>query len=263
MDVEGARSFMVSGAAYDLFMGRYARVLAPLFAETCALAPRDVVLDVGCGPGALTAELVARLGVAQVRAVDPSPSFVAACADRMPGLWVREGRAEQLPVPDASVNAVFAQLVLPFVSDPDRAAAEFRRVVRPGGAVAACIWDYAEGMRMLRLFWDAALEGDPDAPAEERVLRFSRDGEIAELLSGAGFVDLAETRLRVESTYADFAELWAGFCAGIGPAGSYLLRLRAPKRARLRAALFERLGSPTGPFTVEATARSASGRAPG
>lgn len=259
-DVEGARAFLHSGDAYDRFMGRYSRRLAPVFADASQLAPDATVIDVGCGPRALTAELVARLGADRVRAVDPSPPFVAACAVRHPGVDVRQGKAEQLPFDDESADGVLAQLVLHFVTDPDAVAAEFRRALRPGGVVSACVWDFREGMQMLRAFWDAALALDPDAPDEARILRFGGEGEIADLWRRAGFVEVEEATLRVSSDYASFDELWAGFLEGIGPAGAYCLSLDEAARAELRDVLFIRLGSPEGSFTLDAVARSASGR---
>jgi ubiquinone/menaquinone biosynthesis C-methylase UbiE len=262
-DVEGARTFLTGGQAYDGFMGRYSRPLGPEFADLAGVHPGQAALDVGCGPGALTAVLAQRLGPASVAAVDPSPPFVAACSAALPGVDVRAGRAEELPHADAAFDVVLAQLVLHFVSDPDRAAAEFRRVLRPGGVAAACVWDFAAGMQMLSLFWESALVVDPRAPVEAQVMRFGREGELPALLTGAGFSDVTEATLEVSSAYRDFDELWAGFMAGIGPAGAYLLALDEERRAALRSDLFARLGSPSGGFTLAALARCASGRAPG
>ena len=260
--VQGAKSFQTSGVAYDAFMGRYSGPLAVEFVSTAALDSGLLALDVGCGPGALTGVLVDRLGADAVSACDPSPPFVDECAARHPNVDVRLGRAEALPFDDRSFDRVLAQLVLHFVSGPEQAALELRRVLRPGGVVSACVWDVAEGMQMLRLFWDSALAIDPDAPDEARTLRFGREGEIAQLLHAAGFEDLAETTLGVTSTYADFDDLWSGFLAGIGPAGSYCVGLPEEDRARLRADLFGRLGSPSGSFSLTAVARSVSARAP-
>ena len=158
---EGARSFLTSGDAYDSFMGRYSRSLAAEFANSTGVSAGQQVLDVGCGPGALTGELVRRLGAASVFAFDPSPPFVADCMARHPGVEVRAGRAETIPFDDHGFDAVLAQLVLHFVSEPSAAVAEMRRVARPGSIVGACVWDFAEGMQMLRLFYDAALAIDP------------------------------------------------------------------------------------------------------
>ncbi|WP_205860668.1 class I SAM-dependent methyltransferase [Phycicoccus sp. HDW14] len=260
--VEGARSFQRPGEVYDRFMGRYSRALAPEFADAAGVAPGATALDVGCGPGALTGVLVERLGAPSVTAVDPSEPFVASCRARHPGVDVRVGRAEHLPVDDAAHDLALAQLVLHFTSDAAAAASEMRRAVRPGGAVAACVWDFSHGMEMLRLYWDSALAVDPDAPDEARTLRFGRAGEIVELFTAAGLVDVEETTLSVSSTYADVDELWSGFLAGIGPAGTHCLSLSDDDRARVRTELEERLGHPTESFTLGAVARCAVGRRP-
>jgi ubiquinone/menaquinone biosynthesis C-methylase UbiE len=219
-------------------------------------------LDLGCGPGALTGVLVDRLGAGAVSGCDPSAAFVAECVRRHPGVEVREGRAEDIPYDSDTFDIVLAQLVLHFISDPSRAAAEIRRVLRPDGRVAACVWDFAEGMQMLRLFWDAATESDPDAPDEARTLRFGGEGEMVEMLESAGFHDVSEATLKVSSTYTDFDELWSGFLAGIGPAGAYCLSLPEQTRARVRSIMFRNLGSPAKSFTLEAVARCAFGDVP-
>ncbi|MBW3659999.1 MAG: class I SAM-dependent methyltransferase [Actinobacteria bacterium] len=262
-DVEGSRRFQVDDAAYDRFMGRYSRPLARVFADFAEVRSGLHVLDVGCGPGALTEELVARVGAEAVRALDPSEPFVAACAARHPGVDVRLGRAEALPFDDGSVDRVVAQLVLHFVSDPAAVAAEFARVLRPDGIAAACVWDFAEGMEMLRTFWDAALTVRRDAPDEATTLRFGGPGEIAALLDAAGFVDIEEAELAVASRYGDFDELWDGFLAGVGPAGTFCLSLDGDERAVLRHELHRRLGEPRGSFTLGAVARAACGRRDG
>lgn len=258
----GASTFKASGAAYDSFMGRYSLPLAEVFADFAGVVGGTSVLDVGCGPGALTRVLVDRLGVRAVSAFDPSAPFVADCAKTCPGVDVRIGRAEAIPFDDAGFDVAMAQLVLHFVSDPSAAAAELRRVVRPGGIVAACVWDFERRMEMLRYFWDAALTIDPAAPDEARVMRFGRQGEIAELFAAAGLEDLVETTLTVTSAYSGFDELWSGYLAGIGPAGSYCVSLDDDQRAAVRRALFQRVGSPTGAFELTATARAARGRVP-
>lgn len=260
--VEGARSFHTSGEAYDAFMGRYSRALAAPFADAAGVVSGQHALDVGCGPGALTGELVERLGAAGVSAVDPSPPFVASCAARHPGVDVRVGRAEDLPFDTGSRDVVLAQLVLHFLGEPLAAASELSRVTRPGGIVAACAWDSADEMEMLRLFWDAALTLDADAPAGARTLRFGREGEIAELFESAGLVDVVEGTLTVSSTYRDIEELWSGFLLGIGPAGSYCTSLDDEQRAALLDALTRSVGPGSRGFELSATARWASGRAP-
>jgi ubiquinone/menaquinone biosynthesis C-methylase UbiE len=261
-DTEGARTFAVPGETYDSFMGRYSVALAPRFADAAGVSAGDRALDVGCGPGALTGVLVSRLGPHAVYACDPSPPFRDACAARHPGVQVKLGRAESIPFADEIVDHALAQLVLHFVSDPRRAATEMARVVRPGGIVAACVWDFAGGMEMLRQFWDAALSIDPNAPDEAQVLRFGRPGEIAELFSSVALEDVVESTLSVASTYASFDELWNSFLAGVGPAGAYCVSLGDEDRARLRSALFARCDSPAVSFTLGAVARCAVARVP-
>lgn len=260
--VAGARTFAVSGEAYDAFMGRYSRPLAVQFADFAGVRAAQRALDVGCGPGALTGELVKRLNFENVAACDPSESFVVACAERNPGVDIRPGSAEKVPFDDGSFDVAMSQLVLHFVSDPATAGSEMARVVRPGGTVASCVWNFDVGMQMLRAFWDAALSVDPDAPAEQTVMRFGRTGELGQWLGAAGMVDITETTLTVTSTYRDFDQLWDGFLAGIGPAGSFCVGLSPERRGELRAALYERLGEPTGPITLSAGALAARATRP-
>lgn len=261
-EVEGARTFAVAGAAYDSFMGRYSRPLAERFADAAGVVTDTTAIDVGCGPGALTGELVRRLGAPAVQACDPAPTFRDECAARYPGVEVKLGRAEAIPFGTDVADHALAQLVLHFVGDPQLAAREMARVVRPGGTVAACVWDFHDGMEMLRSFWDAAAGIDADAPDEARVLRFGRPGEIAELFERTRLERIEESTLTVTSTYSSFDELWTGFLAGVGPAGSYCVSLAEADRARLRAALLSRLGAPEGAFTLRAVARCAVGRVP-
>lgn len=262
-DVEGARTFGVAGATYDSFMGRYSRVLGTLFADAAGVRRGHTAVDVGCGPGALTAVLVERLGIDAVAACDPSPQFVTECAVRHPGVRAEIGRAESIPFETGCYDHAMAQLVLHFVSDPDSAASEMMRVVRPGGWVSACTWDFDGGMEMLRCFWDAALEIDPAAPDEAGTMRFGRSGEISQLFESTGMNNVVEATLRVSSSYVGFDELWNGFLAGVGPAGAYCVSLPDDDRQRLRTALFRRLGEPAGSFTLGAVARSAVARTPG
>jgi SAM-dependent methyltransferase len=243
-------------------MGRYSAPLAELFADAAGVASGQRVLDVGCGPGALTQVLVERLGAGAVAGCDPSPPFVEECAARLPGVDVRLGRAEQVPFDDGTFDAALAQLVLHFVSDPGAGAREMRRTVRPGGVIGACVWDFADGMEMLRHFWNAAVAVDPEAPAEARTLRFGRPGEIVELFDAVGLVDVVESELTVSSTYDDYDELWSSLLEGIGPAGAFLLSLPDDRREQVRLDLYERVGNPDGPFSLGAVARCATGRVP-
>jgi SAM-dependent methyltransferase len=257
----GWSTFTVSGDVYDCFMGRYSTRLAVPFADAAGIVSGQNALDVGSGPGALTAELVRRLGPEHVASVDPAPQFVEAVRARLPGVEARVGRAEELPYPDGRFDAALAQLVLHFVSDADATAREMRRVVRADGVVAACVWDFHGGMLMLRFFWDAALAIDPDAPDEARTRPFGREGEIAELFERSGLEDVRQGSLEVEASYEDFESLWTPFLSTTGPAGAYIAALDDEKRTRLKDELRARLGSPEVPFTLGARAWYATGRA--
>jgi SAM-dependent methyltransferase len=258
---EGAATFLVAGEAYDRFMGRYSAPLAVAFADAAGVEAGQTVLDVGCGPGALTAELVKRAGAANVFAVDPSQPFVESCRERNPGVEVELARAEELPHPDGRFDAALAQLVLHFVDDPEASALEMRRVCRSGGLVGACVWA-SGGMTMLRSFWASARAIVPAAPGEAETRRFGTEGEIADLFRGAGLEQVADGALDVKAGYEDFDDLWTPFLGGVGPAGAFCASLDAETRERLREDLRARLGSPTGPFTLPARAWYATGRGP-
>src|SRR3990170_4770350 len=162
-------NFDVAAEAYDRFMGRYSRLLSPQLAGLAGARGGQRVLGVGCGPGALTAELVKRLGPAAVSAVDPSKPFVAAVRARNPGADVLRAPAEHLPFPDRAFDVALAQLVVHFMSDPVAGLAEMARVTRRGGVVAACVWDHGGDQGPLHLFWQAAREIDPDVDDESRL----------------------------------------------------------------------------------------------
>ena len=252
-------SFAVAGEAYDRFMGRYSSELAPRLIEFAGIESGMSVLDVGCGPGALVERLAERLGAEQVSAADPSEPFVAACAERVPGADVRQAEAEELPWPDETFDAALAQLVVNFMRDAHAGVAEMRRVVRPGAIVGACTWDYGNGMQMLRVFWDAAKALKPDAPDEGRTMRFRSTEELEELWREVGFEEVETGTLEVETTYADFDDLWQPLTLGVGPAGAYFSALEPKLQEKLRDELFDRLGSPTGPFTLSARACAVRG----
>jgi SAM-dependent methyltransferase len=253
-------SFAVAGDVYDRFMGRYLPTLAPAFADAAGVGSGMRMLDVGCGPGGLTRELVARAGADAVAAVDPSPPFVAACRARNPGVDVREASAEDLPFDDDAFDAALASLVVAFMRDADAGAREMARVTRPGGVVAACMWDRGGGgMAMLDAFWRAAASIDPDVVGEVP-MRGGTEGELARLLTGAGLTDVEDGSIPARADYASFDDWWEPFTLGIGPAGAYLGRVDAERREELRRACRMELGDPTGPFTLDARAWFARGR---
>jgi ubiquinone/menaquinone biosynthesis C-methylase UbiE len=252
-------SFAVRADAYDRYMGRYSRLLAPRFADFAGLEPGWRVLDVGCGPGALTSELAARVGADRVAGVDPSPGFVSACAARVPGADVRQAPAEKLPWDDGSFQAALSQLVVSFVDDADAALREMRRVVGEDGVIAACVWDYRGEMEMLRTFWDAALALDPAAPDEARVMGYTDPSSLGELWTRAGLRDVEIVPLVVHLEYVGFDDYWQPFLTGTGPGGQYCVSLGESHRAAVRDECFRRLGSPAGSFTLGARAWAARG----
>jgi SAM-dependent methyltransferase len=252
-------TFDVSADSYDGFMGRYSRPLAAQTADLGDVTAGQKVLDVGCGPGALTAELVARLGPDAVAAVDPSAQFVAAVRERLPGVTVRQAAAEELPFGDGEFDAALAQLVVHFMKDPLAGLKEMRRVTRPGGTVAACVWDHAGGRGPLSVYWQAVKELDP-AAEDESSRAGSRGGHLEELFREAGLHDVAETELRVDVVHPTFEEWWEPFTSGVGPAGQYVGGLAPEQRTRLRERCRELYGDP--PFTVAAIAWAARGLVP-
>lgn len=254
-------SFAVAGDKYDRFMGRYSRELAPRLIEFAGVEPGMAVVDVGCGPGPLTECLVERVGAENVAAADPSEPFVAAATERAPGADVRQAAAEELPWEDDRFDAALSQLVVNFMRDADAGVSEMRRLVRPGGVVAACTWSYGEDMEMLRAFWDAARRLESGAPDEGSQMRYRNVEELDELWRRVGLSDVETDHLRVEAGYTGFDDLWEPFTYGVGPAGAYLAKLEPEGQEQLRAELFKGLGEPAGGFTLSATACAVRGKA--
>jgi SAM-dependent methyltransferase len=251
-------SFAVAAEAYDRFMGRYSTPLAPVFVDFAHVAPGQRVLDVGAGPGALTAALVERVGSASVTAVDPSESFVAALRERQPDVAVRQAAAESLPFADASFDTALAQLVVHFMSDPVAGLREMRRVTNPGGVVAASVWDHGGGNGPLSVYWEAVRELDPASEGEAH-LAGAKEGDLTKLFEQAGMADVEEEPLTVDVEHASFEEWWEPYTLGVGPAGAYIARLTPDARAELRENCRARLPEP--PFVISASAWSARARA--
>jgi len=247
-------SFRVGADAYAAFMGRYSEPLAVQFAGLVGDGRR--VLDVGCGPGALTAELARRPagGAGVVCAVEPSESFARAVAKRLPGVRVSRAAAEHLPFLDDAFDVTAAQLVVHFMADPVAGLREMRRVTRPGGTVAACVWDHAGGRAPLTTFWHAALELDP-AARDESALAGAREGHLAGLFRQAGLGTARDAVLSVTVGYASFDDWWEPYTLGVGPAGDYLASLGGARAAALRGRCLGLLGH--GPIEVTAAAWAA------
>jgi SAM-dependent methyltransferase len=249
--------FNVSADAYLRFMGQYSEPLAARFADLAGAGRGQRLLDVGCGPGALTAELVSRAGADAVSAVEPSASFAAAARERLPGADIRLAAAEQLPFPAGTFDAALAQLVVHFMADPVQGLREMGRVTRPGGVVAACVWDHAGRRGPLAAFWSAVRELDP-AAADESGLAGVREGDLARLFAQAGLSGIQASALTVHVRHASFGQWWEPFTLGVGPAGAYVASLTPERRAALRDQC--RLHLPAGPVEISATAWAATAR---
>jgi SAM-dependent methyltransferase len=263
-DAPGAATFRTPADAYDRHIGRYGGELARALVTAAGVRPGRRALDVGCGPGALTTVLVGLLGGARVAAVDPSVSFADACRRRHPGVQVEVAAAEALPFDDAVFDHALAQLVVNFMTDPPAGVGEMRRVTRPGGTVAAAVWDYAGEMTLLRRFWDAAVALDPAARERDEgiCMPFCAPDELGELLSGAGLAGVDVAAVDVTAGYVDLDDLWHPLELGVGPAGAYAAALPPARRAALKAELRRRLGVGDVPFRLTARAWVAGGSVP-
>jgi SAM-dependent methyltransferase len=250
-------SFDVAAEAYDAFMGRWSRLLSVPFADLAGVQAGQRALDVGCGTGALTSELVVRLGADAVTAADPSAPFVGAMRERFPDVDVREAPAERLPFPDDAFDVTLAQLVVHFMPDPVAGIREMARVTRPGGVVAACVWDHGGQRGPLRDFWAAARSLVPDVD-DESALPGTREGHLEELFETAGLRAIDATALTVRLPLASFEAWWEPFTRGVGPAGAFVRRLDPDVRAALETGCRRRLPA-TGPFSLDGVAWAARG----
>jgi SAM-dependent methyltransferase len=251
-------SFEVAAEAYDRFMGRFSEPLADKFVDLIGISPGERALDVGCGPGALTRRLIDRLGVSSVSAIDPSAPFVEAVRQRFPGLDARLGSADDMPFETAGFDLAVAQLVVHFMPDPVAGIAEMARVTKPGGRVAACVWDHGGRQGPLAVFWSAARELDP-AARDESERPGTHEGQLEGYFRKVGLNDLEASLLTVRVEFADFEDWWTPFTLGVGPAGAHVAGLDAAGREALRSACARLL--PDGPFSIDASAWTVVARA--
>ena len=258
-------TLFASAEAYDRFIGRYGPPLAEALIDYAGVEPGMRALDVGCGPGALTAALAERLGAANVVGAEPSEPFALACRQRLPQVDVVVAAAEELPFADHVFDVALSQLVVNFMRDAEAGVGEMTRVTRPGGVVASCVWDYAGEMTLLRTYWDAAREVDPEGAAtadEAASMRWCREGELAELWRAVGLRDVRFGSFAVSAAYSDFEDLWWPLPQGIGPAGAFCAALDDERRAALHDAFRRRLGVGDGAFELTARAWAVAGRVP-
>ena len=255
--------FEIAAETYDRFVGRYAPALARELIAYAGVQAGDTALDVGCGPGALTTELAVLLGAASVTGVEPSEPFAAAARSRLPEVRIEVARAESLPFDDGSFDRVLAQLVVNFLKDAPAGLSEMRRVCRPGGSISAAVWDYGGGMTMLRRFWDAVIETDPTAYGHnESRMHYSTPEELSGLWTATGLKSVTTKSVEVTASYTDFADLWAPFEQGVGPAGAYTITLDDEARSALRTRYHQILNVGEAPFTLPAKAWLVTGTLP-
>ena len=232
------------GEGYDVFMGRWSRRLAPLLVQFANVADGDDVLDVGAGTGSLTAAVSAVAPASRVVGIDPSEAFVAVARAHHQGSQLRfaVGDAQHLQFADACFDRTLSLLILNFISDPGKALKEMIRVTRPGGTVAAAVWDYGEGMEMLRVFWDEATALAPAAGAkDESHMPLCRRGELATLWRTHHLLDVSEKPLTIETRFSSFEDYWSPFLQRQGPAGAYAATLPEREREQLMLNLRQRL----------------------
>ena len=251
------------GIGYEGRIGRYGPELAAALIRAAKVRRGQRALDVGCGAGALTMPLAELVGPAHVAGVDPDEAAVLACREKVPGADVRVAAAEDLPFPAAEFDVVLAQLVVSLMDDARAGVREMRRVAREGGVVATCVWDFGEGMTVLRAFWDAAAAHDPAATEwdQANTRPFATPGALGDLWTAAGLTDVKTGALQASAGYSGFEDLWLPLVASDGSPGAYYAELDPPRQEDLRRDVWQRLGRPEASFRLEARAWYVIGRA--
>jgi SAM-dependent methyltransferase len=235
---------MWGGDNYDYLMGRWSRLMAPKLASYAGVADGDHVLDVGCGTGSLTRALLDVGPTVRVTAIDGSNDFVEIGRQNVTDdrVTFRQGDAQSLQYPSDTFDKCVSLLVMNFVPDAKSAVSEMRRVTRAGGTLAAAVWDYGDGMEMLRHLWDEAASIDEAAFAKhEGNMPLCRKGELATLWAEGGMTNVDESDLVIQMNFTSFNDYWAPFLTGIGPSGSYVSNLDTSTQTALKDRLRDKL----------------------
>ncbi len=255
-----------SGDAYERWVGRWSRLVAPRFLDLLQVPRQAAWADVGCGTGALSASILARRDPARLVGIDKAPAYVEAARAQVndPRATFVTGDAQALPWEARSVDAAVSGLVLNFVPEPPRMAAEMVRITRPGGMVAAYVWDYGGGMEMMRHFWDVALEQNPGDARLDQAERFPicAPQPLADLWRGCGLQDVVAEAIAIPMQFRDFDDFWTPFLGKQGSAPTYLASLPQEKQDAIREALRRRVAPASGPFELAGKAWAVRGRVP-
>jgi len=255
----------LAGGAYEFYMGRWSRPVARLFLDWLSLPPGLNWLDVGCGTGALSETICRRASPQSIVGCDPSPDFVSFASNAIldcPAAFV-VADAGDLPGRESGFDAIVSGLVLNFLPEPLVTVQAMVERLRPGGTVAAYVWDYAEGMRFLQIFWEEAALLNPQAQDLDEARRFPlcQPDRLADLFRRAVTASVATTSLEIETTFSSFEDFWKPFLAGTGPAPSYVASLDADAQSQLAQRLSDRLhASAGGPIRLTARAFAVRGR---
>jgi ubiquinone/menaquinone biosynthesis C-methylase UbiE len=252
---------------YDHFMGRWSRQLSPLHIAFARVKSGDKVLDIGAGTGALALPLAELIPSCEIVGIDPSEDFIAYARAHTSSQHIHfdVGDAQALPYESGKFDRTLAQLVMNYIPDHEKALREMVRVTRPGGTISACVWDYNDGMQMLRYYWDAVVAIDPPMePKDQRHMKLSHQGQLGELWRNAGLVDVDERPIDIDLHFTSFDDYWRPFLSGAGPAGAYLATRDEQSRNALEARLRKRVlgGREDGPFTLSGRAWCVRGTVP-